>query len=760
VADNVIADPGAGGATFATDDDGTAHHPYTKIEWGADNSQIKVADSDGSRLPVKIGNELPAGTQNIGDVDVLSVIPGTGATNLGKAADAVAGATDTGVAPLAIRDDALAAITPIEGDYAPLRVDANGALWVKPNGTVTVDGSGVTQPISAASLPLPSGAATSANQTTGNTSLATLAGAVSGTEMQVDVLTMPTVTVNAHNVTNAGTFVVQENGAALTSLQLLDDAAVVLGTATYTEATSVGLSIGAVRRDADTTLVGTTNEWGPLQMDANGRLKVEAFSGEALPVTDNGSSLTVDGTVAATQSGTWTLGANSGVDIGDVTINNAAGASAVNIQDGGNSITVDGTVSVTGVATETTLSSLLTSSQLIDDTIVTLGTDTYTEATSKGQVLGAVRRDADTTLVNTTNEYGPLQMDANGRLKVEVFSGETLPVSLSSTTITGTVAVTQSGTWDEVGINDSGNSITVDSTALSIGDGTNPVVVLTDGADNVSNANNQLVTASMLYAFDGTTFDRVTNGGGTEATALRVTLANDSTGLVSVDDNGASISVDWNGTQPVTGSGNATGALRVELANNGTGVLATVGAVTSITNAVTVAGGAANGSPVSGNPNLVAGRASNAIPTDVGADGDAASIWTNRNGAPVQTMAPHVGLNSDPWNLVHEAAQYTTTQTSTALVAGGASEKIVVTKVQIQAFATTTFDLQLYFGTGAFARGTNRACFDGTFKPSSTQAPGVILDGPFIAGTNGDDLMVTTSANGSVTINVWYYVIT
>ena len=51
--------------------------------------------------------------------------------------------------------------------------------------------------------------------------------------------------------------------------------------------------------------------------------------------------------VQAAQSGTWTLGANSGVDIGDVTINNAGGASAVNIQDGGNSITVDGTVTVT-----------------------------------------------------------------------------------------------------------------------------------------------------------------------------------------------------------------------------------------------------------------------------------------------------------------------------------------------------------------------------------------------------------------------------
>jgi hypothetical protein len=78
----------------------------------------------------------------------------------------------------------------------------------------------------------------------------------------------------------------------------------------------------------------------------------------------------------------------------------------------------------------------LTALQLIDDPVQVLGTDTYSEATSKGMTIGAVRRDADTTLVNTTNEFGPLQMDANGRLKVEAFSGETLPVSLSSTTIT------------------------------------------------------------------------------------------------------------------------------------------------------------------------------------------------------------------------------------------------------------------------------------------------------------------------------------
>jgi hypothetical protein len=58
------------------------------------------------------------------------------------------------------------------------------------------------------------------------------------------------------------------------------------------------------------------------------------------------------------------LGANSGVDIGDVTINNAAGASAVNIQDGGNSITIDGSISNTSFeATQATATNLKTQAE-------------------------------------------------------------------------------------------------------------------------------------------------------------------------------------------------------------------------------------------------------------------------------------------------------------------------------------------------------------------------------------------------------------
>lgn len=97
----------------------------------------------------------------------------------------------------------------------------------------------------------------------------------------------------------------------------------------------------------DVTVTGTvTANAGSGTFAVSGTVTANAGSGTFV-VGDGGSSLTVDGTVAATQSGTWILGTNSGVDIGDVTINNTSGANAVNIQDGGNSITVDGTVTVT-----------------------------------------------------------------------------------------------------------------------------------------------------------------------------------------------------------------------------------------------------------------------------------------------------------------------------------------------------------------------------------------------------------------------------
>lgn len=54
-----------------------------------------------------------------------------------------------------------------------------------------------------------------------------------------------------------------------------------------------------------------------------------------------------------------------------------------------------------------------------------------------------------------------------------------------------------------------------------------------------------------------------TTGGGTEATALRVTVANDSTGVLSVDDNGSSLTVDNGGTFAVQENGAALTSLQL-----------------------------------------------------------------------------------------------------------------------------------------------------------------------------------------------------
>ena len=96
--------------------------------------------SSGNELQVDIVAALPAGSNaigklaantgvDIGDVDVTSIIPATGATNLGKAIQSAQGGTDTGVAALVVRNDVLADLSGADGDYAPLQVDKSGALY-------------------------------------------------------------------------------------------------------------------------------------------------------------------------------------------------------------------------------------------------------------------------------------------------------------------------------------------------------------------------------------------------------------------------------------------------------------------------------------------------------------------------------------------------------------------------------------------------------------------------------------------------------
>jgi len=99
----------------------------------------------GNEMQVDIVSSLPAGTNaigklssnsgvDIGDVDVLTcgtITPGTGATNLGKAEDTTHSSGDVGVMSLAVRNDTISSLVNTDGDYAPLQVNSDGALYVE-----------------------------------------------------------------------------------------------------------------------------------------------------------------------------------------------------------------------------------------------------------------------------------------------------------------------------------------------------------------------------------------------------------------------------------------------------------------------------------------------------------------------------------------------------------------------------------------------------------------------------------------------------
>ena len=111
-----------------------------------------------------------------------------------------------------------------------------------------------------------------------------------------------TVTVGSHAVTNAGTFVVQVDGAALTSLQLIDDV-VYADDGAWTGDTSKHALAGGIYQSAPQTI--TDGRTAPFNMTVNGAMHV-AVQGT---VTVASHAVTNAGTFAvqAAQSGTWTV---------------------------------------------------------------------------------------------------------------------------------------------------------------------------------------------------------------------------------------------------------------------------------------------------------------------------------------------------------------------------------------------------------------------------------------------------------------------
>lgn len=96
-----------------------------------------------------ITNALPVGTNSVGKISDIttSVVPGTGATNLGKAEDAGHSSGDTGILMLGVRNDSVAAFSGTDLDYTPIGTDAAGTVYVvqkSATATLTNVGSSAT----------------------------------------------------------------------------------------------------------------------------------------------------------------------------------------------------------------------------------------------------------------------------------------------------------------------------------------------------------------------------------------------------------------------------------------------------------------------------------------------------------------------------------------------------------------------------------------------------------------------------------------
>lgn len=499
---------------------------------------------------------------------------------------------------------------------------------------------------------LPTGASTLAEQQTQSTHLSaiktaveTIDNAISGSEMQVDVLTLPNVTV--------GTM------ANLTE-SLVDDAA-------FTPATSRVLPAGFT---FDDTSPDTVNEGdiGAGRMSANRCqyvvIRDNAGNERGLNIDASGYlTANINGTVTVSGSGTFTTNATlqagenivgrvkitDGTDVADVLDLTNSNPVAVAIVDGsGTQITSfgggtqytegDTDASITGTAllwedTSDTLRAVSAAKPLPVNIISGSGSGgtasaddaDFTAGTTNGTPAMGVYESTPSSV--TDGDLGIVGITQGRRLKTSATIDAALPAGANAI---GKLAANDGVDIGDVTINNASLAVTQSTAAnlnatvvgtgtfavqvTSLPTSTNTIEVVGDAAHDAAVAGNPVLIGLEAKDFDGAALPNVVSA---EGDAVR----------------GAASLYGVQYMMLVNEDGSAVGT--VNAAQSGTW---NIGTVTTVSDAQ-VQGKAAHDAAVSGNPNLVGAYASAAAPTDVSADGDAVRVWALRNGSQVCNLA-------------------------------------------------------------------------------------------------------------------------
>ena len=241
------------------------------------SSVLVVAGYDGANI-----RAIKTDSSGELQVDIGSIVPGTGATSLGKAIQSAQGATDTGVAALVVRNDTLADLSGADGDYSPLQVNATGALYTS----------------LATSLPA------------GSNAIGKLA-ANSGVDIgDVDVTSLPALPAGTNSI---GTVILGAGTAAIGKLTA--NSGVDIGDVDVTSLPSIPAgtnSIGTVILGAGTAAIG--------KLAANSGVDIGDVDVTSLPALPAGTNSIGTVILGAGTAAFGKLSANSGVDIGDVDV--------------------------------------------------------------------------------------------------------------------------------------------------------------------------------------------------------------------------------------------------------------------------------------------------------------------------------------------------------------------------------------------------------------------------------------------------------
>jgi hypothetical protein len=612
--DNVVTNPASGGAYFATvqytDGPNTINLPVTALVYGPTSGPHTIVDSS-TPLPIELlkigGSAIDLGQETKANSipvtlasDNTVTITGTVTSNIGTT-NGLALESSLSKLPVLPTSSSSGIYNVISGGVvttsAPTYTNnTTNSLSLTPTGALRTDGSSVTQPISgtvAASqsgawnitnitgtVSLPTGASTLTEQQTQTTSLQLLDDVVvtSGTSssskavsvagndgtshrtlktdssgvLSTNVLTLPAIPAGSNiigSVMQSGTWNVGQTGTWTVDIGtaptlIVDGSGVtqpVSGTLTANIGTTGGLALDATvdkLNVAQGAAVGsntgplvqgivktsapsyTNNTINPVSITASGALRTDSSA----------TTQPVSGTVSASQSGSW--------NVTDIT----------------------GTVTLpTGASTLAEQQSQTTSLQLLDDTVVTVGSvkGNYVAATdgtnpkiikcdSSGvlstNVLTIPAIPAGSNVIGAVTQSGSWNVGQTGTWTTQINQGGNtaivsaagaLKVDGSAVTqpISGTVAASQSGTWN---INNITGSITLPTGASLLSEQqthTTSLQLLDDVVGTVGSA-----SPSKAYLV-----------GGSDGTNIRALSVN-SSGQVGISDGGNSITVDNSGT--------------------------------------------------------------------------------------------------------------------------------------------------------------------------------------------------------------------